>query len=221
MPPDLAGESKNTLRTWYGNTAIQMLRDGRLTPVQRGMEGPKNRLTAHPGPLPVQGRGRTPRFLARSHRLDHATEFLGDNVTNAIGGTAGARVIAIIEKIVGVIESEFFAGRNRPGRDDPQTVASEFDNAIGRAVMIDEAREVRFVVAIEIMLFVEVEDEVVAFTAAADRFGFGNSLARIFDDRFAPRKSAPGKETDAMDGRGAGANVSHLNLAELPVIPSN
>src|SRR5260221_12163576 len=110
-------------------------------------------------------------------------------------------MLAILGQIVTVVVAQFFADRDVSLSDDPKVALIGLDEAVGVAMMIDEAGGVPLDTSINVRVVIENKNEWVALDAAVVRFDLGDFFADIFDDLFAAENFTPGERSKAMNGR--------------------
>ncbi len=96
------------------------------------------------------------RFAIESKDL--AEKDFSDNETNARTGAAMARMLPVGRQVVPIVESDFFSCGNFAESNNPNMAVYELSFAVRIAGMIDPAREVAFIIPIEIRLGIQRED---------------------------------------------------------------
>jgi len=108
-----------------------------------------------------------------------------------------------------IIESELLTGGDFAPRDDPDPSADRLGPAIGRAGVIDQARDIVGGASIEIIFFIEIENVNTVIAAAAlpiqalgfapTRFRFRDTFSRVFDHPRATRNETHCIHATAMN----------------------
>ena len=129
-------------------------------------------------------------------------KLLPDDISDAFGCAARARIISIILQVVTVIESEFLAGRDVAQGDEPDPPVTDLSLAIGSARMIDQARRIPWDVAVEILGLAKRKYVLVTRGTAPDGFAFINSFPNVFEDAGAGRNVMSCEHPEAVNGRG-------------------
>src|SRR4030095_13807939 len=107
-------------------------------------------------------------------------EFLCHDVTHAFGGTARAGMLRVAFQIVPVIEGDFLANANRPGRDQPNLPCDALCLTVGRTTVVHEPRRIFGDVAVQIPLIIETKNKPVVLFATAPGLSLVDSLPDVF-----------------------------------------
>jgi len=138
--------------------------------------------------------------VAQSRRAaDVVAKLFGHDEPHAFGGSATAGVFSILRQIVTVVVGQLFAGRDVSVGDDPKMAIIALDEAVGVAMMIDEAGGVPLDTSIDVGVVIENKNEGIALNAAVVRLYLGDFLADILDDFLAAENFAPGECSKAMN----------------------
>jgi len=111
-----------------------------------------------------------------------------------------ARVFAVVDQVVTVVERQLLARRDVAEGDNPNFFAGRPGFAIRRATVIDESCDVMPDEAVQVVRFVQRKNVFVTGLTAAKRFRFVDFFADVFDNARPGWNRVAGETTQAMNG---------------------
>src|SRR5262249_34590866 len=114
---------------------------------------------------------------------------------------ATAGMLAVVLKIVSVVEGQFFPGGNIAPGDDPDLPFDILGVAVGSATVVDKAGRVPAHAAIDVPFVVQFKNERVAGFTSASGFGVGYLRGDILDQQQAGANRCRSERPEPLNGR--------------------
>ena len=141
--------------------------------------------------------------MLRRPRTPHLFKKLfGQNEPHTFRRTAMTRILAVIHKVISIIEGQLFAlAYVAPGKK-PNPAPIDFSFAVRRATVVDETGRVPAHIPIKVRFIIQGKDVFVILFATPQRLLLVDPFTRVFQDACAPREVSFRKATNPVNGRG-------------------
>src|SRR5258706_453557 len=140
--------------------------------------------------------GAASHFLLLSNMLE---KLIRNDITDAIRGTALARVIFVLLQIEPIIVCELLIFLEITASDDPDLVVLNVRFTIGRARVVDESGRVSLHATVQILLLIKCENILVVRLTAAQRLLLADYFPYVFNHSRGHQNIPPRKCSGAVN----------------------